>query len=106
MDTSTSSPLGASARNTTVALKDTVEFFRQHGVEITEIRMDNKQSVALLQMAKTLKIKWDLVSPYVKNPNRSERTIRTAETTSLLQELDSTPNVRTHIWKSASTRSK
>jgi hypothetical protein len=65
--------------HTTVALKGTVEFFRQHGVEITEIRMDNQQSVALLQMAKTLKIKWDLGSPYVKNPNRSERAIRTAK---------------------------
>jgi hypothetical protein len=30
-------------------------------------------------MAKTLKVTWDLVTPYVKNPNRSERAIRTAK---------------------------
>ncbi len=62
--------------HTTVTLRNTVEFFRQHDVEITEIRMDNQQSSPLLLMAKALKVQWDLVSPHVKNPNRSERAIR------------------------------
>ncbi len=41
--------------------------------------MDNRRSESLLDTAKQLKLKWDLVSPYVKNPNRSERGIRTAK---------------------------
>jgi hypothetical protein len=65
--------------HTTMALKRTVEIFREHGAVINRIRMDNQQSTPLLLMAKQLNVKWDLVSPYVKNPNRSERTIRTAK---------------------------
>jgi hypothetical protein len=51
----------------------TVEFFREHGAVINRIRMDNQQSNPLLLMAKQLNVKWDLVSPYVKSPTRSER---------------------------------
>ncbi len=56
-----------------------MEFFRSHAVGINYIRMDNQQSPALLQEAKKLQLKWGLVPPYVKNPNRAERAIRTAK---------------------------
>ncbi len=56
-----------------------MEFFRAHGVVLERIRMDNQQSNPLLFMAQKLNVKWDLVSPYMKNPNRSERAIRTAK---------------------------
>jgi hypothetical protein len=65
--------------HTTLALKEAVEFFRAHDVVIDTIRMDNQQSNPLLKMALQLHVKWDLISPYVKNPNRSERAIRTAK---------------------------
>ncbi len=65
--------------HTTAALKQTVGFFRSHAVKITEIRMDNQQSQPLTMMAKELDVQWNLVSPYVKNPNRAERAIRTAK---------------------------
>jgi hypothetical protein len=41
--------------------------------------MDNPQSNPLLKMARELQLKWELVTPYVKNPNRSERAIRTTK---------------------------
>jgi hypothetical protein len=65
--------------HTTLALKKAVEFFRAHDVVIDTIRMDNQQSNPLILMALQLHVKWDLISPYVKNPNRSERAIRTAK---------------------------
>ena len=49
--------------HTTVALRQTVEFFREHGAVINRIRMDNQQSGPLLQMAKQLDVKWELVPP-------------------------------------------
>lgn len=67
------------AEHTTVALRRTVEFFRSHSVTIDTIRMDNQQSRPLLELAATLQLRWELVSPYVKNPNRAERAIRTAK---------------------------
>jgi hypothetical protein len=33
----------------------------------------------MLEAASQLKLKWNLVTPYVKNPNRAERAIRTAK---------------------------
>jgi hypothetical protein len=65
--------------HTTLALKATVEFFRGHGVVLHRIRMDNQQSNPLLKMARELQLKWELVTPYVNNPNRSERAIRTTK---------------------------
>ncbi len=65
--------------HTTLALKETVEFFRGHYVILNRIRMDNQQSNPLLKMAQELLVKWELVTPYVKNPNRSERAIRTTK---------------------------
>ena len=56
-----------------------MEFFRSHGVILDRIRMDNQQSNPLLVMARTLNVTWDLVPPFGKNPNRSERAIRTAK---------------------------
>jgi hypothetical protein len=41
--------------------------------------MDNQQSQPLLKTAARLLLQWELVPPYVKNPNRAERAIRTAE---------------------------
>ena len=82
--------------HTTVALRNTVEFFRQHGVEITEIRMDNQQSSPLLLMAKALKVQWDLVSPHVKTLTGRSAPSAQQKTTSFLRAPGSTPNVRTH----------
>ncbi len=67
------------AEHTTQALRATVEFFRKHDVEIDKVRMDNQQSQPLLHLATELKVAWDLVPPYIKNPNRAERAIRTAK---------------------------
>jgi hypothetical protein len=67
------------AEHTSVALRKTVEFFRTHGAEIDTVRMDNQQSPALLQVATELELQWNLVPPHVKNPNRTERAIRTAK---------------------------
>ena len=65
--------------HTTVALRQTVEFFREHGAVIKKIRMDNQQSGPLLQMVKQLDVTWELVPSFSKSPNRSERAIRTAK---------------------------
>ena len=67
------------AEHTTAALRRTVEFFRGHGVSIDTIRMDNQRSQPLLNLAAELQLQWELVPPYVKNPNRAERAIRTAK---------------------------
>jgi hypothetical protein len=42
------------AEHTSVALRKTVEFFRNHNVEISIVRMDNQQSPAMIQVAKQL----------------------------------------------------
>ena len=65
--------------HTTVALRRTVEFFRGHGVIIDTIRMDNQRSQPLLDLAASMNLRWELVPPFVKNPNRAERAIRTAK---------------------------
>ena len=82
--------------HTTVALRNTVEFFRQHGVEIAEIRMDNQQSSPLLLMAKELKVQWDLVYPHVKTLTGRSAPSAQQKITSFLHAPGSTPNVRTH----------
>jgi hypothetical protein len=41
--------------------------------------MDNQTSPPFLQMVKELKLTLGFVPPYVKNPNRAERAIRTAK---------------------------
>jgi hypothetical protein len=75
----TSISVSLRAEHTTVALRQTFEFFRAHGVSIDTIRMDNQQSQPLLDLASAMQLRWELVSPYVKNPNRAERAIRTAK---------------------------
>ena len=67
------------AEHTTEALRATVGFFRKHNVEISRVRMDNQQSQPLLHLATELRVEWDLVPPFVHNPNRAERAIRTAK---------------------------
>ncbi len=67
------------AEHTTVALQRTVEFFRGYGVSIDIIRMDNQRSQPLLELAAKMQLRWGLVAPYVKNPNRAERAIHTAK---------------------------
>ena len=66
-------------QHTTVALEAAIEFFRGHDVTITTVRMDNQRSQPLLKTAARLLLQWELVPPYVKNPNRAERAIRTAK---------------------------
>jgi hypothetical protein len=67
------------AEHTTVALRRTVEFFRNHNVNIQAVRMDNQQSQPLRDLASAMQLRWELVSPYIHNPNRAERAIRTAK---------------------------
>jgi hypothetical protein len=67
------------AIHTGPALQQTVEFFREQNVDLDTLRMNNQHSLPLKQMAKDLKLTLDLVPPYVKNPNRAERAIRTAK---------------------------
>jgi hypothetical protein len=71
--------LSLRAEHTSKALKTAVEFFRNHGVTLDTVRMDSQQSPILMQMAKQLALNWSLVPPYVHNPNRAERAIRTAK---------------------------
>jgi hypothetical protein len=46
---------------------------------IDTIRMDNQQSQPLLDLASAMQLRWEIVSPYVKKPNRAERAICTAK---------------------------
>jgi hypothetical protein len=64
---------------TTKALRNTLQFWRQRNVEIDTIRMDNQFSAGLVQVLKELDIRLSLVSSYDKAPNRAERTIRTCK---------------------------
>jgi hypothetical protein len=41
--------------------------------------MDNQSSPEAKEMAAELKLEWDLVNPYQKEPNRAERAIRTGK---------------------------
>jgi hypothetical protein len=67
------------AEHTAPALQAAVEFFRRHGAHLTLLRMDNQRSQPLIAIAKKLELKMDLVPPFVKNPNRTKRAIRTGE---------------------------
>ena len=64
---------------TAAAITSAVRFFRDQLVDLTTIRMDNQSSPEVRQAAKDLKLEWDLVNPYQKEPNRAERAIRTAK---------------------------
>ncbi len=41
--------------------------------------MDNQSSPEVQQLATELNLKWDIVNPYQKEPNRAERAIRTGK---------------------------
>ncbi len=49
--------------HTTVALRKAVEFFRDFGVTIDTIRMDNQRSQPLLHLASSMNLRWELVPP-------------------------------------------
>jgi hypothetical protein len=55
--------------HTAPALKQAVEFFRDKGIKLDTLRMDNQHSPPLAQMVKTLELTLGLVPPHVHNPN-------------------------------------
>jgi hypothetical protein len=64
---------------TTIAFKEAVMFWREHGITIDSVRMDNQCSTAVRKMAKAMDIQFAFVPPHDKSPNRAERAIRTAK---------------------------
>jgi hypothetical protein len=71
---------GMQGPETATAITAAVEFYnRQHGVQLDTIRMDNQFSPEARAAATKLSLKWELISPYQKEPNRAERAIRTAK---------------------------
>ena len=67
------------SEHTVPAFEAAVNFYRHRGATIDTIRMDNQRSQPLIQMARSLDMQMELVTPYVKNPNRAERAIRTTK---------------------------
>ena len=65
--------------HTAPALKQAVEFFREKGIKLDTLRMENQHSPPLAQMARTLELTLGLVPPNVHNPNWAERAFRTAK---------------------------
>jgi hypothetical protein len=65
--------------DTAVVIRAAVCFFRTRNVVLDTIRMDNQSSPEVKELAVELNLKWDLVSPYQKEPNRAERAIRTGK---------------------------
>ena len=64
---------------TATAITAAVEFYRQHGGQLDTIRMHNQSSREARAAANKLSLKWELVSPYQKEPNRAGRAICTAK---------------------------
>ena len=54
------------AAQTTKALIATVDFFREHGIILETLRMDNQRSLDLQEKAKELKLTIEYISPEVK----------------------------------------
>ncbi len=65
--------------DTAAALKAAVLFFRERNVTIDTIRMDNQSSPEVRAVATELKLVWNIINPYQKEPNRAERAIRTGK---------------------------
>jgi hypothetical protein len=65
--------------DTAAAVKAAVLFFREQNVDLDTIRMDNQSSPEVRAVANDLKLKWELVNPYQKEPNRAERAIKTGK---------------------------
>jgi hypothetical protein len=59
--------------------------------------MDNQSSPEAKAAANKLPLKWELVNPNQKEPNRAERAIRTAKNHIIANDRDSTEIVRTPI---------
>ena len=64
---------------TAAAVKAAVLFFRKQHIELDTIRMDNQSSPEVRAVAIELELKWELVNPYQKEPNRAERAIKTGK---------------------------
>jgi hypothetical protein len=87
---------------TAAAITAAVECFRNHGVVLNKIRMDNQSSLEVRAAATTLHLTWELVNPYQKErPNRAERAIRTAKIILLPLVQGSIATALTLIWTNA-----
>ena len=65
---------------TTTALKEAILFWRNNGISIDSVRMDNQCSNAFRNTATTMNVELAfVVPPHDKSPNRAERAIRTAK---------------------------
>jgi hypothetical protein len=64
---------------TASALDHSVDFFRGKGVCLNQLRMDNQSSPEVCLQATKLKLTVDLIYPFHHQPNRAERSIRTAK---------------------------
>ena len=74
------SPLtGLKGAQTSESLTKTLCFFRDKGVVIDSLRVDNQSSPEFRAAAKSVQIISDLVSSNQKEPNRAERAIQTAK---------------------------
>jgi hypothetical protein len=64
---------------TITAFREAILFWRDKGIIIDTVRMDNQCSTAVRTMAATLNVTLGFVPPHDKSPNRAERAIRTAK---------------------------
>jgi hypothetical protein len=65
--------------DTAAAITKALLFFLERQVHLDTIRMDNQSSPEVRLVAEKFHLKWELVNPYQKEPNRAERAIRTAK---------------------------
>ena len=70
---------GLKGAQTAESLTKTLSFFREKGVVIDSLRVDNQSSPEFRAAAKSVQIISDLVSANQKEPNRAERAIQTAK---------------------------
>jgi hypothetical protein len=68
-----------STAQTTQAFTNSVNFFRNLGISLTQLRMDNQWSEDLRDVAVELEIHIEFISTEAKRANRAERAIRTAK---------------------------
>ena len=64
---------------TATAFREAILFWREKGIIIDTVRMDNQCSTAVRTMAATLNVTLGFVPPHDKSPNRAERAIRTGK---------------------------
>ncbi len=70
---------GLKGAQTSESLTKTLSFFRDKGVVIDSLRVDNQSSPEFRAAARSVHIISDLVSANQKEPNRAERAIQTAK---------------------------